>query len=279
MDFSNVKTVIGESDPVVRDGIKSALRDLGFRDVLDLPTLVKVHHSIRRESVDLIVLNSWMEQEDSSFIVEDIRCGKLGLDPFAIIIMLIGSEDIPRAKAIAGCGADDAILLPFAADALTKKIASLAGPRKPFVVTFNYIGPERRAMARNDGHSARQIPVPNPLFSGEGETVYVAHREEARAQIYAERISRVAFQIVWQAEQIITLAATEPLVSSTFRPIEDLAKDLTSRPLNPAQSEAVQQLVSLVRGLKAVCLHLPQDELQILLQAAHDVATQFPPLP
>lgn len=253
-DFSTIRAVIGEADPLVQESARAALSELGFRDVRVMPTLVKLHHAIRRDAPDLVILNETMDGQETSFITGGIRTGKLGQNPFCVVIALISAMVPEKLRSIVDSGADDALLLPLASEALRKKVMALAGPRKPFVVTCDYVGPERRVSVREGRQSARQIEVPNPLAAGAG---YAQARDIAAREIRAEWLTRLAAQIQWLADCVRAMAGGEESFLPQLHRIEAIGKELAARTGNPGQVEAINRLLRHYKAIKAAPLIAP----------------------
>lgn len=279
MDYSEIRAIIGEPDAVAREAVRSTLWTLGFRKIADTPSLVKLHQAVRRETVNLIIFNSSMDGDDTTFITREIRAGKLGSDPFVISIVLIADKDASQAKFIANSGADGALLFPISSEALVGKITSLSGPRKPFVVTHDYIGPERRAMPRPGSPSAKLIDVPNPLVArsaGDAEG-YTAVRDIARIKVFSERTSRLAAQLEWLAGSLRTGVPPDEDNLPLFHGIEEAGRELVSRTGgNPDAMEAVNRLLSYARLVRAERNAPSPSMLDELHALANGVAVMLP---
>ena len=227
----------------------SALGTAGFAQITAPPSLVKLHQTIRHEGADLLILNAGMDGDDTSFITSGIRSGKLGRDPFTIIIVLMVAANASRVRSIADSGADDALLLPIASDTLIKKVIDLSGPRKPFVVTSDYIGPERRNVPRPNQPSARQIQVPNPLAGLRGDD-YAAALDASRERLFTERIARLAAHIGWLGNAIREAAIkNEPVRPFLFR-LDEVGKELAERINVPERIKAVRGLLAQARAIR-----------------------------
>ena len=277
-DFSRVRAVVGEPDPQAREIVRSTLFGLGFREITDTPSLAKVHQTVRRTAADLLIFNANMDGDDTAFVTTGIRSGKLGDDPFPVIIVLITSLDAARLRAIIDSGADDALILPFAADALCKKVADLSGARKPFVVTCDYIGPERRSGPRPGSQSGNLVEIPNPLaFRAIGaDDAYAAARDLARANVYRERTIRLAVQIEWLAKAIYDAASKDEDLFPFLRRIEDFGKELMHQNGNLERAEMITRLLSEVKTIRSSANIITVDALERLRALAAAIAVQVP---
>lgn len=244
--ISRVRAIIGEPDPELRETARRTLEELGFAEIRDAPSLAKAHQLLRREGTDLLLLNMSAEESDAAGLVEQIRFGRLAEDPFPIIIALIDQAAAPLVKRIAFSGVDDALIMPFPAEALISKIEGLAAGRKPFIVTFDYIGPERRGAPRPGMPSARQIEVPNPLAILSGEDIgdgYAASRDRARCQLERERIARLGAQMEWLAGKLSDPEIGDADKASALLNIEWVGKELIGRIGASQLAELLGQLI------------------------------------
>ena len=253
MSYFHVRTVIGEPDPDLRAKARHALEGLGFAEICDAPSLAKAHQILRREGADLLFLNMSAEESDAISLVEQIRSGRLTKDPFPIVIALIEEAAAALVKRIACSGVDDALIKPFSDEALIAKIEGLSNGRKPFIVTFDYIGPERRAAPRQGMTSARQIDVPNPLAMRDGEEGrdgYAASRDHARGQLEQERILRLGAQMEWLAAKLSDPSLTETDKLTRLLDIEWAGKELIGRIGASSQEQLLRQLISQSQKLR-----------------------------
>jgi len=267
MDYSKTRAVIGEPDPLLREAARHALEGMGFGRVTAAASLVKLHQAIRRDGTDLLVLNAHMDGDDTDFITSGIRSGKLGADPFTIVLVVMAPPTLERASAIADSGADDALPLPFAPEALVRKVLTYSGPRKPFVVTCDYMGPERRASPRADQPSATQIAVPNPLATANRDD-YATRRDACRNILFQERVTRLTVQIGWLLKAIgDTLAAEDSPTPLLFR-LDEIGKELARRTTDADRIAAIRRMLALALTLRTSQGGNPLEALKDLVAAA-----------
>lgn len=87
------------------------------------------------------------------------RCGD---DPFLPIILTSWDARLRLIRSIIDSGADDFLAHPFSATNLGERISILVRNRKPFVVTEEYFGPDRRSLEAR-ANDAGTVMVPNAL--------------------------------------------------------------------------------------------------------------------
>jgi hypothetical protein len=77
--------------------------------------------------------------------------------------MLLAESDQDFVRKISNAGPDHMMLLPVAPGPMLKRIDDFALSRRPFVVTLDYTGPDRRKGFRPGCEEIPLVDVPNPL--------------------------------------------------------------------------------------------------------------------
>ncbi|OAN53702.1 response regulator [Paramagnetospirillum marisnigri] len=205
IDLSRVKALVCEPSGLLRQGIRLALNNIGIRTISEANTFLAAHKACEEGDHDFLIVNQEIEANDASYLLRQMRAGNLGRDPFIVTVMLLASRDEPKVRAAMDSGPDDLLLIPFAPDQLMNRLKVLVERRKPFVVTHDYIGPDRRAAPRPGATSATQFHVPNPMRArGQGVTPerYLKAKQDSLAAIAVERIKRLAATIEWECNAL-----------------------------------------------------------------------------
>ena len=159
-NYADTSILLFDRTRNVRKQTRSVLNGFGFRKFLDFDNLEDVGHALSSQRVDIAVLN--LDTLDCGILgmVKDIRGRKVGLDPFMPILLTSWLAKLESVQSFLDSGADDVLLYPFSTAQLAQRIDLLAQERKPFVVTEDYFGPDRRssALIKKDPTS---IKVPN----------------------------------------------------------------------------------------------------------------------
>lgn len=192
---------------MMRGNLRTALQSAGFRNITDAGSFVRTHDLLAQDAVDLLVASSEVEGQEIGLLVQELRNLRLGSNPFPVVILLLGSAAPDVVKKAIDSGADDILLTPVAPEQLLARIAKLSRQRKPFVVTHDYVGPDRRTKARQfASQSAPGLEAPNPLrvrmSSGIDGTKLALRIAEASATINRLKIERHAVQLEWLVTQV-----------------------------------------------------------------------------
>jgi len=156
-----VKVVMADGDTYMCQGLRNALTNEGYRDVRTVSRLTALRDVLVAAMADLLVLDVDLADGDAIALVREIRQGKAGRNPFLPIILLTWTTDPEVVQRAVGSGVDLILVKPLSPAQLFSRIDGLVADRKPFVVTADYIGPDRR-----DGEKSGDIQhydVPNTL--------------------------------------------------------------------------------------------------------------------
>jgi len=151
-------------DPVAsnRAATRSALYSLGCHNIEIGGTLRDFLESLENRPPDVALCEAQVGEAELCDAIRELRHGR-GYNPFAIIIITAWKPSATLVSQILAAGADGVILRPFSASVLDQRIRAHVLQRKPFIVTENYIGPERRSLDRYS--EASSFEPPNSLLA------------------------------------------------------------------------------------------------------------------
>ena len=198
----DIVVVLGDPKSETRRLIRGAMTASGYRDIRDCADVNAVEtHLASAVPPDLVITDTKMPGGDIFGAISKLRRGTLGDNPFVPVIMLTWDANADIIRKVAACGVDDILAAPISPADLFGRIKSLVARRKPFVVTSDYIGPDRRRDPGRDGADGIPlIDVPNTLRSkANGEPVNVAELRSAVGEVMSEindqRLVRHSYQI------------------------------------------------------------------------------------
>lgn len=223
---ADVNVVVCDGRASARNTVRDCLRQFGFQTFTMLNNFEALEMHLRYKMPDLVVTDIALEDGDVCMMTKAMRSGMFGNNPFTPIIVTSwhGEQDILR-KAI-NAGVDDILINPISPKALMTRIDALVNARKPFIVTSDYIGPERR----KDPSRVSTIPYitpPNPLRAKVmGETLDPADLadeiEQARGEVRDEKLRRVGFQISFLVGLVLPALETGGISDEIRRHVDNL---------------------------------------------------------
>ena len=206
--LENAVVYLADAKAEFRRLMQDALRGYSFREVRAFPGLGEFKNALAaRVPLDLIIVDADLPDGDVFETIAQMRNGDLCYNPFVPVITLAWNTEGAVIGDAIDSGVDSIVAAPIAAGDVFKRILSIINDRKPFVVTSDYIGPDRRASIRRDA-SVPLIDVPNTLRAKAlGRNVMMSDLieqiEGVMADINDQRLVRQSYQVALTVELII----------------------------------------------------------------------------
>jgi CheY-like chemotaxis protein len=150
-------------DPVApnRATTRSALHSLGCRHIEIASSLCDFLGALEKHPPDLALCEIQLGEAELCRTIRELRQGSKSCNPFVVIIVTAWAPNAALTSEILSAGADGLLLRPFSSALLDQRIRAHVLHQKPFIVTSNYIGPERRGPERPSGGFS--LTPPNSL--------------------------------------------------------------------------------------------------------------------
>ena len=200
-------------DPVAshRNATRAAMFTLGFRNIETAPTIEAFNEIIWKSSPDLALCEAQGADAALCEMIQDLRQGHSGhTNPFLVIIVTAWEKNHDLVSRVLNSGADDLLLRPFSVNILRSRIDTHVERRKNFVITHDYIGPDRRSDP-NRASTVEPFHPPNSLKMKakdglslqEVQVRLVRELRAAKETLNTEKLRRDAFQIciLWRLLQ------------------------------------------------------------------------------
>lgn len=280
--FDTAAVLLFDPHAAMRRASRAALEDMGFAHITPVGDLRAFSHKLDHDAFDLIIAEAFMDHHPVYDTVRAIREGDLCDNPFVSVLLTCWprpADDIRRAL---DTGADDLLLRPFSAAQLCERIQQLAASARPYVVTSDYIGPDRRrGPARTNASPG--FRAPNLLRArAEGRPRAVATAigaiPDLRQRMARERIRRLAARIALSArERAAALAAGDadeslgapPLGVAGLEDMDRTARELRRRVRATGDFDALEETCSDITELTTLFL---RHETASLTQLEHVAA-------
>ncbi|KAA5804835.1 response regulator receiver protein [Alkalicaulis satelles] len=182
-----------------------ALHEIGFRDIVSLNVMAELKRRLQDEAPNLLVIETADHEAEVFRLVRAIRAGEVTNNPFSAILLTTWRRDTGLVREAIGSGADDVIIRPFSTSFAEERIRTLVKARKPFIVTSDYIGPDRRRDSARGPGAAPSIVAPNVLqavVENDEDALMRARAwiDEARRTVDGERLRRLCMRVIIGAE-------------------------------------------------------------------------------
>jgi len=195
LSYDTTETLIYDPVAANRTATRAALFTLGFRKIETVATLDAFADAIRRRPPDLALCESQ---------------GAAGFNPFIVIIVTAWEKSAGLVTKVVNSGADDLLLRPFSTTLLGQRIEVHVERRKGFVVTSDYVGPDRRKDTGRPSNiemfeppNSLKMKAKERLSPEEASARLDVELRVARELLNVEKTRRDAFQvaILWRLMQ------------------------------------------------------------------------------
>jgi DNA-binding response OmpR family regulator len=259
LSFDSVDALI--YDPVAsnRTSTRSALYALGFRKTESVATLETFVEAIHKRPPDLALCEAQGADEELCKTIQQLRQGVGGYNPFIVIIVTAWEKNNGLINRVVSSGADDLLLRPFSTALLGSRIEAHIERRKGFVVTSEYVGPDRRGGSARPSN-AELFEPPNSLkmkakdkLSPEAiAKVLDSELKSAREKMSMEKLRRDSFQVcvLWRLMQDERPRDGEP--PTDLAKLHDLTKSIGRRCRDADDPSAVEWCDSILAAAEGL---------------------------
>lgn len=255
-DYGRANVVLFDPVHVNLRTTRYALQQIGFSDIRSLSGFRELKRTLEEDAPHLLIAETADHEAEIFRLVQAMRAGDLSNNPFACIVLTSWKRDTAVVTSAIGCGADDVIIRPFSTSFAEDRIRTLVKGRKPFIVTSDYIGPDRRRDVTR-GSSAPPIEAPNILQAVVEDDVEALNRahawiDEARRTVDSERLRRLCLRVIIGAEAALRELndGREPAMDLTE--FEKGAREVRTRLSHLRSAEASR----VAKALCEVCVEL-----------------------
>ena len=285
LSFDSVNALIYDPVPANRTATRAVLYSLGFRLTETVSTIEALVDSIQQNPPDIVLCEAQGATDELCATIQHMRQGGAGYNPFIVIIVTAWEKSTALINKVVSSGADDLLLRPFSTAVLRQRIETHIERRKGFVITTDYVGPDRR---KDPAHvaAADSFDPPNSLKMKAKEKLpgeVVARRldaelKAAREMLAAEKLCRDSFQVcvLWRLMQEQPLMAGQ--VSPDLAKLQVLTKSIETRIRDTEFQPALEWCESVLAACEGLVLDVDRNaSMHLLGHAALSLHQVFHP--
>lgn len=164
-EYQRIRVVVGDCAPEISDAIKAGLEARGVVDITICNTTDSLYRALDDKIVDLLIYDYHLLGVRFIETMQKIRRHEIGRNPFLTIVATIRESSLETVRRLIDGGIDELLRSPASTDRLFAVVDKSIRRRKPFMVTYDYIGPARPIALRNPSQEIVQVRVPNTLKS------------------------------------------------------------------------------------------------------------------
>jgi CheY-like chemotaxis protein len=186
---------------------RSVLHGIGFRKIEGVTSLRELNRRLKDIEVAVLIIEATDQPRQIVELLRSQRLGELGINPFIPIVATLWAGQTDLVADLMNCGCDDVLLRPFSAAQTLERIRSIIFSRKSFVVTSDYVGPDR-GKASAAGMAPEPFDPPNTLRDrvlnlNPDPVAQTAILQSARRRVDQDRLAKLARRIAMAAEVTI----------------------------------------------------------------------------
>ena len=285
LSFDSVDVLIYDPVPANRTATRAAMYALGFRRTETVSSLEAFVETVQKSPPDIALCEAQGAAEELCDTIQQLRQGGAGHNPFIVIIVTAWEKSTAMINRVVSSGADDLLLRPFSTALLGSRIETHVERRKNFVITTDYVGPDRRKDAVRAVDTDLFEP-PNSLKMKAKDKLpsdVIARRldlelKSAREKLSSEKLRRDAFQvcILWRLVQDAPLVAGQ--ASPDILKLQALAKSIETRSTDTEFQPAVEWCQSVLAAAEGLALGVDRNaSMHLLGHAALSLHAVFHP--
>lgn len=210
LSFDSAETLVYDPVSANRAATRAALYNLGFRRIETVASLEALNECILRRPPDLAICEAQGSESELCSLIQTVRQGGAGYNPFLVIIVTAWENHNSLVSRVLSSGADDLLLRPFSTAVLGNRIRTHVERRKGFVITSEYVGPDRRNSTMRGAEeqlfqppNSLRMKVQDRLTDEQANQRLDAQLKKARTMLNSEKLRRDAFQlcVLWRLMQ------------------------------------------------------------------------------
>ncbi len=258
LQLDQVDLLLVDPDRNVRNIVRNILHDFGFRDLRTAETLTETQEAVTKAMPDLLISEVKLPDGDFCGFIRALRHHEIADNPFLPVIGITWDPTLEIVGQVIDSGADDLLAKPVSTAQLQDRINSLIVARKPFGVTSDYIGPDRRSGSKRKT-TIPLIEVPNTLkakaIGEEPDTNLQQAIDRTIAEVNLHKLDRHAHQINWLLDGILPVleggamtTAARGMLERLLYVAEDSGRRLHGTPYEHV-SELCRSLIKVSRDI------------------------------
>jgi len=258
--FTDVNFMLADPNAQTRNSLRGGLFGFGFREICDVSSFSQISESIEKTSFDLLVLDTAFGISHVCELIHDIRHGIDCKNPFMSILVLTELKSKKTHQTLINAGCDQIIMKPISIQGVTEIINNMCTKERSFVVTRDYIGPDRPQFKEDQAEDAPHFKAPNTLGAKilhGAQTERIEHAiEKGIAQFNEIKMERHLVQLAWLLDRIDPKTGEPYDIQSMLDRIDTVLEDLSIR----AFHSRYESSADICRNMRNLVSSLKEDE-------------------
>lgn len=242
--LNNVTVLIGDTKAARASTLADGLKEFGFGTTIIALSYKETIAKLEQGGIDVAILADSLGGGTFK-LVRGIRHMLVGRNPFMTLFCALAPEHVDGAKHALRAGVDSILIQPVPAKDVTDRVRKVSRVDTPYVVTSEYIGPDRRGADR--ASAIRRFHVPQTLQAKlRGQSMNYDEFAKKIAPLVEDmmqtRLASQSSRLAAVCKDILAAYLTSkitPLVQSKLKAVGDLLRDAASTAKQLKQKEVI----------------------------------------
>lgn len=212
---SHINIVVASNNTEVSRSLADSLAFGGYPGAVATNSVYGLLDAIAHKKPDILICDNELEDRKIAQLVRGVRQKKIGHNPFLLTVLIAESPGEDHIAPLINSGTDGIVVGPVTASSVLKWIEAFKRGRKEWVVTTQYIGPNRRDGARPDSEEIPLLTVPNSVkykSAGKADMEDFQKSVEAATSLIEVHLKiRQAAHLDYLASQLTSTSSGEPI--------------------------------------------------------------------
>lgn len=248
--LSNVTVLIGDTKAARASTLADGLREFGFGTITIALSYKEAVAKLEEGGIDVAILADSLGSGVFK-LVKGVRHMLVGKNPFMTMFCALAPEHVDGAKLALRAGVDSILIQPVPAKDVTDRVRAVSRADTPYVVTSEYIGPDRRAADRTS--ALRRFYVPQTLLSKlRGQSINYDEFAKKIAPLMGDmlqtRLNSQSGRLGAVCKELLAAYVSSqitPIVQNKMKSLADLLKDASASAKQLKQDDVAMLCLSL----------------------------------
>lgn len=160
--YGQIDVALIDANAMAMSGLRGTLAKMGALHIHAFTSTAGVAEALALQAPDLVIVDVDHGEGEGFRLVRRLRMDPDFPNPFVSVIATTWQPTEALLQKVTNCGADALLVKPASPKQVMDRIAALVESRRKFVVSVDYIGPDRRKNPR-EGIQVATLDPPNSL--------------------------------------------------------------------------------------------------------------------
>lgn len=227
IDLNKAHVLIADSDRMISDVLKETLRRMGLENVTVVRHGRAAIDVIRQREVDILITEWEMTPLDGISLIKTLRQSEDARYALLPVIMLTARAQMPDVIEARDKGVTEFLVKPFTAKTLYNRLEHVIEFPRDFLITEQYVGPDRRRIRKTIKEDDRRVIV--PIAQPEPKKIPAAAKNQPRRIVPSYAIKK-KIGLISSLDEMITEdvlnSAQEAIAAFQEESLQWIAADL-----------------------------------------------------